>query len=107
VVIYARKKTIAFPALGITLLQSKNEQAEEDLNYLLLDFLKKGRKQARKAGMTMARTVNLAGLAKQRLGGGEADADGDDQDNQGHEANDESDENYSNKRPKLSKSVVI
>jgi len=106
-VIYARKKTIGFPASRITLLQSKNEQAEEDLNYLLLDWFKKGREQARKAGMTMAGIVTPAGPAKRRLGGGEAGAEGDDEDNQGHEADDESDENYSNKRPRLSKSVVI
>jgi len=62
--IYARKKTIGLPASGITLLESKNEQAEEDLNYLLLDYLKKGWKQARKAGMTMAGTVTPTGSAK-------------------------------------------
>ena len=41
------------------------------------------------------------------MGGGEAGAEGDDEDKEGPEADDESDENYCNKRPRLSKSVVI
>ena len=57
--------------------------------------------------MTMAGTVTPAGPVKRRLGGVEAGAEGDDEDNQGHEADDESDENYCNKRPRLSKTVVI
>jgi len=51
---YAKKAFIDFPAAGSALIGGSNNaasMAQEHLQYLLLDILKKGREQSRKAGL--------------------------------------------------------
>ena len=51
---YGKKASIGFPASGSVLIWGKNNTAstaQEHLQYWLLDVLKKGHKQSRKAGL--------------------------------------------------------
>jgi len=51
---YAKKASIGFPAAGSALIGGSNNAASAargHLQYLLLDILKKGREQSRKAGL--------------------------------------------------------
>jgi len=51
---YTKKASIGFPAAGSVLIEGSNNTASaarEHLQYLLLDILKKGREQSRKAGL--------------------------------------------------------
>jgi len=105
---YAKKTSIGLPASGSTLIQDKKNTAsaaQAHLQYLLLDVLKKGRKQFRKAGLPATPGKGKQGAPVVETNN-ENDKDDEDEYDEYDEDNDD-DAGWPKKHRKITRNIIM